>query len=296
MLKIYRSLKEMSQDNQNTSCFNCYIKDVNVRVQLFANCLYITDLTNAFKRGKECRKTVITYSERTSEKFLIELDTKYLYPNKKDLADLIEEVQNLHVSNLQDVGFDIELREEKSSTVFSPFADIKPIKLPKNGKWTKSHVVKAIITGQIYSGKVDSIYTDDYSYDASVNYHENEDLDLMEMAEKLTKSNSGWSVRVKEENKGNVLLDVDCCTFNYNTLYFNIDSRENNIEYVEVATEDIEREQDRATVVNTTTTITDLETKQDINTSSKVVNLFVYKNKNKINNKSYLISYYLAIV
>ncbi|WP_039230452.1 hypothetical protein [Clostridium haemolyticum] len=278
MLKIYKTIQEAVKYNKDTKCFNLYIQDANIRVELFVNCLKITDLTNALKRGKECKQITVTYSELTSEDFYIELQNKYLNPSKKDLEDLINEIKNLKIFDLQDVGFNVELRFLKSIDIFSPFADIKPIKLPKNGKWTKSHVIKAILSGQIYEGKINGIYTNDYAHDNAVHCHKNENVDLMGIAQKLTESSGGWAVRFKEEKNDNIALNVDCCTFNCNTLYFNIDSRKDNIEYVENQIEDI---QDQTAVIDNV--ITSTIEKTNIDTNSKVVNLFAYKQQKQEN-------------
>ncbi|CAG7839904.1 hypothetical protein CLOHAE12215_01320 [Clostridium haemolyticum] len=278
MLKIYKTIKEAAKYNKDTKCFNLYIQDANIRVELFVNCLKITDLTNALKRGKECKQITVTYSELTPEDFCIELQNKYLNPSKKDLEDLIHEIKNLKIFDLQDAGFEVYTKELKSIDIFSPFADIKPIKLPKNGKWTKSHVIKAILSGQIYGGVVNGIYTDDYTYDNAVHCHKGENVDLMEIAQKLTESNGGWAVRFKEEENGNIALNVDCCTFNCNTLYFNIDSRKDNIEYVE-------NTQDQTAIIDNV--IPSTIAKTNIDTNSKVVNLFAYK-KQKQENKQQL--------
>ena len=45
---------------------------------------------------------------------------------------------------------------------------IRPIKTPE--KWTLPHVWKAILSGQIYMGQCDGRYTDDYAYDAAVDF------------------------------------------------------------------------------------------------------------------------------
>ncbi|MCD3319515.1 hypothetical protein G8V07_11535 [Clostridium botulinum D/C] len=272
MLKIYRTVQEAVKGNHDSlKGLFCYIKESNVRIQTFRDCMKITYLSNALKRGKTCTQIVITYEESTLDEIAYDLQEKYLSQNNRTLEDLLNELELLEIEDLQNAGFKVSIRDIKSIDTFSPFADIKPIDLPKNNKWTKSHVVKAILSGQIYNGVVDSIYTDDYARDADSNYHEGEFLDLMEMAETLVEHGSGWNVRFKEDNNGNISLDVNCHTFDLNTLYFNVDSRRDNLHYTEVVTAS-----DNSTRgINTITTTTDI--------NSKVASIFTYKQQKQEN-------------
>lgn len=106
----------------------------------------------------------------------------------------------------------------KSMNVFTPFKEIKPIKVPD--KWTLPHVWKAILSGQIYEGHCDGRYTDDYAYDAAVDFRSGVRLYLPSFAKELIESPSGWRVYADHTDGDQVQLSVDCYTFNLNTLQF----------------------------------------------------------------------------
>ena len=168
----------------------------------------ITDLTNAMLPGKTCKRIVLQPEDEYSpnvmhaglDTFRAVYDTFFVREEKPDMECRIWK------SDL------------KASRVFSPFRKIRPIKTPE--KWTLPHVWKAILSGQIYMGQCDGRYTDDYAYDAAVDFKSGMELHLPSFARRLIEEPSGWHV-YPDKTRGNVTyLSVNCYSFNLNTLHY----------------------------------------------------------------------------
>ena len=106
----------------------------------------------------------------------------------------------------------LDVREIKGVNVFSPFENIKPIKLPT--KWTISHVWKGILSGQIKKVICTGKYSDDYSFDNWNNYGKGE-RDKISFARELIEDADGWYCF---DNGNNIC--VDCHSFDNNILIF----------------------------------------------------------------------------
>jgi len=126
---------------------NNYFKDLNICFTKYYDAIYITDLENALKTGKECKEYIIKIEKN-----------KYMPYSKKFILDL----KNGKYDN------SVSIRTHKSIKIFTPFVKIKPIKIPT--KWKISNIWKAILSGQIT--KITKKYrtTDDFAYDNSVNF------------------------------------------------------------------------------------------------------------------------------
>jgi hypothetical protein len=194
------------------SYISAYIQDINIYIHSFSNSLTIIDLQNALKTGLTCKRYSITLKEyNNNTNVLCELYNNNLKTVKEIYQSITE--GSFNIETLQ-----IETGEEKSMRTFSPFTEIKPIKKPE--KWTISHIWKAILSGQIYKGECRGNYTDDYAYDATVNFHEGRKLNLIYLAKEVIESPSGWWVSSKELSNGIIELSFNCHHFNNNTLYF----------------------------------------------------------------------------
>lgn len=185
-----------------------YFRDINAYVEVSTQRIAITDLTNAMLPGKTCKRIVLQPEDEYSpnvmhaglDTFRAVYDTFFVREEKPDMECRIWK------SDL------------KASRVFSPFRKIRPIKTPE--KWTLPHVWKAILSGQIYMGQCDGRYTDDYAYDAAVDFKSGMELHLPSFARRLIEEPSGWHV-YPDKTRGNVTyLSVNCYSFNLNTLHY----------------------------------------------------------------------------
>lgn len=205
-----------SSDIELNSNISGYYADINAYVHFYRDSVVLVDLTNALKTGKTCKR----YSFRLN----IYDDSKSVLTELWNIAK-IETLKAFHnaviTESLSSIKtLDVYASEEKSIKTFSPFVEIKPIKIPK--KWTIAHVWKAILSGQIYKGVKDGRYTDDYAYDAATNFSKGSRLHLVSLAEKLIEHSSGWWVSVDKEENGIIQLSVNCHSFDCNTLYFDV--------------------------------------------------------------------------
>jgi hypothetical protein len=189
-----------------------YFKEENLYVHAYSSSISVEDLTNALKKGEQVK----AYSISTTG-YINDFEGFVRgYINDNDLS-LKEFIYEFIEGNYDTEIFEVIPRNVQSVRVFSPFVEMKPIKAPE--KWTLSHVTKAILAGQIKSGKCDGNYTDDYAHDAEVNYNRGM-IDVLDLAAKIIDSPSGWRVRKDEETDSYIKLSVDCHSFNYNTVYF----------------------------------------------------------------------------
>ena len=183
-----------------------YFQDIQAYMEVRVQQIRIVDLHNALTPGRECEQLVLQPHDPYS--------SECLYSGLNTFRDVYEkffvrrELPDCHVYT----------SALKSMNVFTPFKEIKPIKIP--AKWTLPHVWKAILSGQIYEGHCAGRYTDDYAYDAAVNFRSGVQLYLPSFAKELIESPSGWRVYADHTDGDQVQLSVDCYTFNLNTLQF----------------------------------------------------------------------------
>lgn len=185
-----------------------YFADICALMWFYSGQVRITDLSNALLTGKTCKSVTLDFHDNmppTCEVF-------------NTGAHTFKDVYQRYFIGKETDGATRYESEQKSIETFSPFRQIKPIKTPS--KWTISHVWKAILSGQIYSGKVDGRYSDDYAYDNATNFSEGRGIDLISFAAKLIDSKSGWDVRPVNQDGSKVTLSVNCYSFNMNTFYY----------------------------------------------------------------------------
>lgn len=202
--KIFRDSSEVSIMGERGG----YFADICALMWFYSGQVRITDLSNALLTGKTCKSVTLDFHDNTPPTCQVFNAGAHTYK---------EVYQRYFIDGHSDGATRYE-SEQKSITTFSPFRQIKPIKTPS--KWTIAHVWKAILSGQIYSGKVDGRYSDDYAYDNATNFSEGRGIDLISFAAKLIDSKSGWDVHAYEQDNGEFNLSVNCYSFNMNTLYY----------------------------------------------------------------------------
>lgn len=145
-----------------------YYSDINACVWVNREGAHVVELDNAMKRGKVCKHYSIYAMGKDMHMYLFnECDVH----TPKDLYDLVRSGRELPGDGR------LSEREEKGVEVFSPFVAVKPLeKLPE--KWKKVDLVKAIMSGQVFSGVLDQRLTDDYAYDAAMNFGTGRKIDL----------------------------------------------------------------------------------------------------------------------
>ena len=184
-----------------------YVKESLCHIHIFSDCIYITNLKNALKRGKTCKRYCLSFKNS--------INIICSFNNWIDEINLDEFINNLFNGIYENryTGMNLEVREIKGVNVFSPFENIKPIKLPT--KWTISHVWKGILSGQIKKVICTGKYSDDYSFDNATNYGKGE-KDKISFAKELIEEAGGWHCYYDGIN-----VCVNCHSFDNNILIFN---------------------------------------------------------------------------
>ncbi|MBX4272028.1 hypothetical protein [Clostridium estertheticum] len=214
-MKILENLKGMGINEFIYDDY--YILEENIYLQFYRSSLYIKDLTNAMKRGKEVNFYILSNADKSKfENFKLDF-FNHLLENNLSLTDFIKKVLCGEIIDTDTIL--IKSMKEKGVKTFNPFYIGKAMAQPT--KWKIGNIVKAILSGQIYEGKCDSMLSDDYSRDAENNFYKGR-IDLLELCKELIESPSGWWVSnsIKEVEKGTE-ISVNCYNHNNNTVYFN---------------------------------------------------------------------------
>lgn len=220
-IEIYENLKELEKaytgfhETKTYSSGTVYVEAEQLAITIYENSLIVHTLDNALKRGKTVIKHTVHFQRGSFDgseiinKYMFFLKINFAELIKRAVANALPDVDDISVNNLHD--------EEKAVRVFSPFA--KPKRVNPHSKWTIDKVAKAILTGQVTQGVQDMRLTDDYAYDAAVNFRKGELFDLLGFAKELTESPSGWWVYVDETEDNKIKLRVSRYHFDYRTLY-----------------------------------------------------------------------------
>lgn len=204
--KIVDSLSEIKHLHISDSY---YVKNEEVRVARYVNHIIFEELKNAFKTGKDC----ITFSINTDDEN--ELNNHFVNDLEKLYSDLVDGYKawggDFDFAN----NVKVYIRKSKGVNTFSPLHldNLKPLdKMPK--KWNLTHVKKLLAHGA--KAKCRGRYTDDYAFDAAINYGEG-DVDNLYLLERITQSPSGWWVYKPNDEKN--VLSVNCHHFDNNDVY-----------------------------------------------------------------------------
>lgn len=170
--------------------------------------LIIKDMTNAYKKGKNCKIYTFVNNNSISDFFNEDFF-------KKPIIDIISqcETEGFNLSN-----FEFYMREEKGVRCFNPntFHNLKNINWPnKSKKLRLSTVIKLIANNKVIVYR-DYKYTDDYAYDASTNYGKGI-ADPIKLAKDLIESPDGWWCYVDNDNPN--IIYVSCYNFMSYSLY-----------------------------------------------------------------------------
>jgi len=213
-MNIIETAKGMSFYNRIGNEF--YIKDQNVMISFYADSIRFVELENAMKPGKTCEVVSICFDRWNDEKSFVGVMNE-LKP--ADIASLVQIIREelYEFENLASVY----VKQRPSIKTFSPFVTVKPIKKPE--KWTRTHVYKAIMSGQIQSAKQVYYYTDDYAGDAADNFRKGWKIDLYGLARELVSTSSdGYYIREDAERSADekTILRLNCYHFDSKELVF----------------------------------------------------------------------------
>lgn len=188
-----------------------YFAEENCRIQFFRSSIYITDLSNGMKTGKECNKKVF-YTNNQNFGNLNEMRVTLNNQGFETFTDLLQ------AKSIPD--FEMERKTVKGVRTFSPFVEVKPIKEPQ--KWTASHLAKAILSGQVFHGVSEGHYTDDYARDSERNFGRGGTVNLEEVARDLIEDRSS-GLWFRHEVLDSGITEIGISTYSYDYKKFSFD-------------------------------------------------------------------------
>lgn len=217
MEKIEKDFKGMLQIGDTV-----FIENDQLKVHMYNGTMIITDISNALKTGKDCVKYSIKNEVWGDNEGLYRFIHEYGY----DFKQIFEDLENVSFVAYEKwdgyeekdfKGMKVYKSTEKAIRVFSPFnlKYLKPLKeTPK--KWTVRHAVRLVVNGQYENLKCNGVYTDDYAYDAAVNYRQGEIKNGLAWIKGIIESPSGWWVSDRCGN--DTELSICCHSFDSNSL------------------------------------------------------------------------------
>lgn len=202
-MNIIESFEELDRLKNPT-----YIKNGNLVLFLgrygYVN---ITLLDNAMKIGKNCRQFTLQAATYDYDQHGYEVLQAILQNADVDFAEFIKQLKE--DSFTVPAGYQLILEERKGINTYSPFTKMNKVKL--DASLTPLKLAKAIMAGQVKQVVCAGRYTDDYAYDAAVNFNKGVTKDLNELAKELIDDRGkGWWL-----NWNDGKLSLNCCQFLY---------------------------------------------------------------------------------
>ena len=208
-----------------------YFKEDQIGLDLFVNSISIWSITDAMKQGKKVAMFK-TYSPDTYHNYNGLFGTIWDWESRSDISfvEWVKIMAQDHLAGITEDNYECYLPVcfrnfsgsnqpgpkwpsnfwmEKASEVFNPY--FKPKMVNVKTKWTTSKIVKAVLTGQITSFEIDQETSDDYRYDAALNFKKGQKLDLLSECKSMTQKNSHWNIfdpRITDCDIKSFTLDV----------------------------------------------------------------------------------------
>lgn len=192
-----------------------YFPELKICIHSYATSVVIIDLNNAMKRGAFCKRWLFSVNRwHMDENRLVITDYLTMAANGSDtVAELVDFLRSGEEFTEVD-GLTVEIGERKATSVYSPFAEVKPVKLGE--RLNAATIAKAILSGQITGGRTDERLTDDYAMDAAYDFYRG-DIDISLFAKKLIESPRGWRFWWKDNSQNEIC--AACGYFDYKTLF-----------------------------------------------------------------------------
>ena len=206
------------------NCYDrLYIKEAGFLFKHWQGSFEIIDVTEALRPGKVC----VSYSVRCWEDPCLVINFIDGNGYDKDLKALFNYLQFLTFERAGSGAYYKELQvkystgtlqiiksEQQAVRVFSPFnlKDLKPLpEIP--AKWTLTHAVRLIANEQYQDFHCNGHYTDDYAYDAAVNFDQGKKIDRLGFLQDIIEHPGGWHCWPSDGR-----LHINCHSFDCNSL------------------------------------------------------------------------------
>lgn len=201
----------------------------DIRIHYFNTMLEITDVTNAKKRSKTCvQLNIYTLGNEDIDacKYMNDTNIATLETFFEKFKDYSVNQPNIFtyiiMENIQHQGYTYTVEVLPSNIVVPATYNLKDIYKPVKEVKTKSNhirisdIIRILINNNVQVVQ-DGRYTDDYAWDAAINFNKGHMFSPVEFAKKLIKDKSGWSAFVDAENKNRICI---CCySFDCRSIY-----------------------------------------------------------------------------
>jgi|APHM01.1.fsa_nt_gi hypothetical protein len=201
----------------------------------------LTDMSNAFMRGKTCRKYRIKSPDVNCRAGGVDPAKRPVglileIGSVKEAFDWLEEQDD---EDFESGGYSECIDYTPGSTRFRIYrSSTKGVRtfsaahldqitalssIPKS--WNVRRAMRAILAGQVEEWFVDGIYTDDYARDAAHDYHRGELENYLGKAKRIWENPSGWQVWTSNvEDADRRDLSFNCHTFDTNSVRVDLDA------------------------------------------------------------------------
>lgn len=217
MNQIIKSISRENRDQWINNYSDLYLSDDQKYFKQYKDSIHITDLKNAMKKGMICISYTIRFSSfRSDDVALINV----IESNISDLWNLLESLtftQNKYGSQddlnvmINGLEFSIYKSFHKSIRVFSPFnlSELKPLAAAPT-KFTMAHVYRMLANNQFSGLRCTGHYTDDYAFDAAVDYQRSKSdiTDGSILLCDISENPSGWHVYISDDK-----IHINCHSF-----------------------------------------------------------------------------------
>lgn len=194
--------EEKCGDGKECSYFDLWFKEERLHIRSVKNTIKVTELENAMKPGKSCKTYTLFWKTYQYNRYglLLLYQSFGEMPLRRFVGRLQGGIYARNEAALAKMGISYSERESKGTQTYSPFVKVKKQDLER--KLTGLKVGKAIMAGQIAKAICTGHYTDDYKYDAAVNFGIGQEKDINELAKELIESSGGrWWARLSDNKK-----------------------------------------------------------------------------------------------
>lgn len=217
--------------------FVCAKSEIGASVN--PNLAVLQDLSNAFMRGKSCRKFRIKTPDehghqrnpdRRPEQFILDKGSvteafDYLQ-ERLDNGQFTEgRYSTFWEETIGGTRFKVYTETAKGVRTFSALHldQITALSsIPKS--WNVRRAMRAILAGQVEEWFVDGIYTDDYAFDNAYNFQRGELEHYLGKARRIWENPSGWKVWVSPRADNRRKLSFNCHSFDTNSITIDLDA------------------------------------------------------------------------
>ena len=187
-------------------------KENTYQIHRYYMCTRILNVTNAGKRGKEVQVLSFSYQDENSTNDIFDIPFENIHDifTNNSIGDLCicSDTEKVRIS----------LYSDKACNYINPdFSTYKKL-TEKPKRWTKVHVIRALLNNQFTDLKCDGYYTDDYAWDYSNNYGRKPIENVKEFCTNVL----GGSFYIYEDRETENKIHVNQYSFNTNSFILQI--------------------------------------------------------------------------